>query len=100
MVNLLGDLEIYLRGNIMKLYLLEPKECRESLNAIIDPWYDHCDMCYGIVICANDEKSARKIASENCAAEGEVAWLLEKYSTCEEITSDSERIILQHIHWC
>jgi hypothetical protein len=44
MVNLLGDLEIYLRGNIMKLYLLEPKECRESLNAIIDPWYDHCDM--------------------------------------------------------
>ena len=77
----------------MKLFILRP--ITELDNDPWDPWYDKA---FGFVIRANDEEEARKIADSNAGDENERyitiknnhPWLDEKYSTCNELTTDGE----------
>ena len=84
------DLEI-----IMKLWLLSPKQEEGPWN----PWYDKC---FGFVIRAEDEASARALAHANAGDEnrrGGSPWLDESQSSCEELLPDGEAgMILQDFH--
>lgn len=71
----------------MNLYELRPKE---NLPKSDNPWYPWYDKCFGFVVRAKDEATARKIASENTWCEDEEAWLKERYSTCEILTADGK----------
>lgn len=76
----------------MPLYELRPTELGRKTNW--DPWYDKC---FGFLIRARTELSARKIADKEAGDEnrgeflGEVLskekhpWLNAEYSTCKEV---------------
>lgn len=83
----------------MKLWILRPADGLESNDNPWEPWYDKA---FGFVVRAETSEEARMIADRNAGdenrgqflgkktAETEVPWLLEKYSTCEELVADGE----------
>ncbi len=78
----------------MKLWKLSP---RIDLSPYNNPWVPWYDKCFGMVVRAEDELSARKIAhefagDENCKAlsVGKISntkspWKNSKYSICTEL---------------
>lgn len=76
----------------MKLWVLRPNK---SLKYLDEPWKPWHDKVYGFVVRAETEKEARKLASNLCGDEGEDAWLSDKFSTCEELTTaGNPRVIM------
>ena len=70
----------------MKLWLMKPVDgC-----IINDPWRPWYDCAFGFVVRAADERAARKIAAQECGAEGDRAWLNEKRSSCIELLPEGE----------
>ena len=43
---------------------------------------------FGFVVRAKTEKEARRIASVGAGEEGESAWLLNRYSSCQDLASE------------
>lgn len=87
----------------MKLWLLRPREEFDELgkkeNESTNPWNPWYDKCFGMVIRADSEDMARKIASTACSDEGSYPWLSEDYSTCVELVPSGEpRIIIKDEH--
>ena len=91
----------------MELYILKPIE---NLPDGDNPWNPWFDKCYGMVIRAKNEKSARNHADKKAGDEnrGEFLnkkisntkhpWLDKKYTTCEILSSDGKNgIIIQNI---
>jgi hypothetical protein len=90
----------------MKLFLLEPRQDLPHNGSPWDPWYDKC---FGMVVRAENETHARKIADANGGSETITQpwqdkqkqpnpWLDKKYSTCEVINEDGDAgLVLQHI---
>jgi hypothetical protein len=60
-----------------------------------DPWYDKT---FGMIVRAVSERSARSIAAENCAEEGEEAWLNSDYSTCIELVFEGNAGVIMRDH--
>ena len=84
----------------MKLWILRPQE---NLPADDDPWIPWYDKCFGMVIRAKNEETARARAhgvsgSERHEHENVAPWLEEKYSSCKELTGrgDEEVILLDY----
>ena len=81
----------------MKLWILKPADLVLGKENPWEPWYDKC---FGFVIRAEDEASARLAANEQAGDEvypdsGEkTAWLDPSYSTCDELQTDGEAGIL------
>ena len=77
----------------MRLYLLEPVTAsREAKGGPWDPWYDKA---FGFVVRAESEAEARAMVAEGEAGdEGAEAWLNAEHSTCEELTSEGEAMII------
>ncbi len=75
----------------MKLWILAARTETNIKNDPFIPWYDKM---FGIVVRAENEEIARYIASENNGEEKPEAWLNEDYSTCEEILSDGEEMVI------
>lgn len=69
----------------MKLWLLKPNSNRNRQD---NPWSCGSSVCMGVIVRANDEKSARNYAVKIAANEDSIAWLLSEYSTCEELKSE------------
>ena len=76
----------------MKLWLLKARNGSKYW----EPWYDKC---FGMVILAESEPIARRIACENAFDEIGEAWLKPNHSTCEELDTDSseQKIIMQDV---
>lgn len=71
-----------------KFYLLEANQW---------PGYD---CCVRLVVCAETEEAARKIASCHAADEGAPFWLDSSKSRCFDITTKAASdVVLQHIHY-
>jgi hypothetical protein len=73
----------------MELYLLRPISGQEEEGAW-DPWYDKC---FGFVIRAESEETARKLADTNAGDENlkdTHPWLDSKQSTCTPLHADSD----------
>lgn len=71
----------------MNLWFLSREDC----------YYD--EMCC-LVVRAKDEKSARKIASENSIDEGEEVWLDPSKSKCDRLTPTGKSgLIIQDVNW-
>ena len=81
----------------MKLFLIKPKEETDARGNTIDPiyWRPWYDKCFGMVIRAENEQSARKWASEDSETEGPEGWLDPECSDCIElpISGDAETIL-------
>ena len=83
----------------MKLYILSAREDLKDGDNPWDPWYDKM---FNIVVRAETEIEARKIAQKDSADEsrgeflgGKISnttapWLDSKYSICDELTSNGE----------
>jgi hypothetical protein len=70
----------------MKLFLLLP----------VRPWTPWYDRCFGMVVRAKDEDSARMFATQNDGDQ----WLDSKLTTCAELMSDGDAgIIIRDMHW-
>lgn len=91
----------------MRLWLLRPRELPKGDNPW-EPWYDKC---FGFVVRAETEATARRIAQENACdeksdsflgiktADTTTPWEDSKYSTCEELTADGdEGIVIEDVH--
>ena len=81
----------------MHIYLISK---RKDLDEKDDPWYPWYDKQHRVVVRAENEVEARKLATRNCQDEGENAWLDSKYSKCEQIKTtklDGRAIILRDI---
>jgi len=77
----------------MKIYKLEPT--KEIFDLDVNPWVPQYDKCFGMVVIAENEFNARKIASSNCGDEGKSVWLDCNSTSCKELTNDGEgRLIL------
>ncbi len=93
----------------MKLWLLKK---RSDLPADDDPWNPPHDKNHGLVVRAETEEMARRIARDNAENEKHVkemrrgftgemfvvrtfaAWTDEKYSTCVELSVDGEEGVI------
>lgn len=86
-----------------KLFILRPID-----NLAPNPWSPWYDKAFGFIVCAKDEKEARKLAQDDGGDEitdfkynnsppwADIpAWTDNRYSTCEELlaTNKSEIII-------
>lgn len=92
----------------MRLWLLK---ARRELPQGDDPWNPWYDKNFGLVIRAETEERARKIAQDNSADESRGAflgrntsettapWLYEKYSSCEELACEGDEEVLLIDHW-
>lgn len=79
----------------MKLWELYPKFYQTKED---DPWTPWYDCCFQNVIRAETEEDARKMAALDSGAEGDEAWLDEKYSICEELLPEGDSgIIIQNV---
>ena len=81
----------------MKLYKLSPIEDLQDDN----PWRPWFDKCFGIVVRAENELQARRLAASKAGDESSDCkdgnpWLYAKYSKCEiiEQNGDSEIILI------
>ena len=84
----------------MKLWHLLPVE---NLPKHDDPWDPRHDKCFGMIVRAEDEESARIVAQDNSGAEKRdysTVWLQSKYSTCTELMQDGDtEIIIADTLW-
>ena len=69
--------------NLWILRLIEQTEKEDEWT----PWYDKT---FGHVVRAENEHSARNLASKNHGEEGGQPWLDQKKSTCEELSQYGE----------
>lgn len=73
----------------MKLWLLRPEHWGDGggneERGLWNPWYDKC---FGVVVRAGSEETARLLASAESGDEGDEAWLSPARTTCEELTAD------------
>jgi len=69
----------------VELYLLTARD--NIPNSPWEPWYDRT---FSFVVRAESAENARKIAAENAGAEGAEAWLNEKLSGCDVLSSWGE----------
>jgi hypothetical protein len=76
----------------MKIWLLEAIDGSEYF----DPWYDKM---FGIVVVAESEEKARLLAAEAKADEGKQPWLSPEHTSCEEILTDVECVVIQDCRW-
>lgn len=74
-----------------KIWILRP---REDLTRGDNPWNPWYDKAFGYVVVAPSEKSARDYASEE-TDDMEKAWLDPAYSTCVEVDTGREGIVLE-----
>lgn len=87
----------------MKLYLLKPVEWLPE-DGQLNPREPRYDKCFGMVIRASDEPSARKLADDNAAYENwysheKTPRLDDKLSTCIELSADwEEEVIIKEEH--
>ena len=80
----------------MKLWLLEAREDLPDENNPWEPWYDKC---FGLVVRAPDEATAREIAAAWPGDEGAAAWRDPRLSECGELTAEGGvEIILKDYH--
>ena len=81
----------------MKLWLLRPlQKFQDKYSDEDSPWNPWYDKAFGFVVRAETEEEARKLASEDCGAEGKEAWLSKKYSVCKILIFEGEaKIIIQ-----
>lgn len=69
----------------MNLYILRPIENWKS-------WYDKC---FGVILQAETEEAARKLASECNGDEGPDVWLNPDKTSCNILTAgDKEKVIM------
>jgi hypothetical protein len=80
------------------LWILEP---RDDLTDEDNPWKPWFDRCFGLVVEAEDEQSARSLAHENCVAtdrtilKDRCVFLDPKYTTCVNLTpSGHKRVVM------
>ena len=82
----------------MKIWILTPIE---NLNAEDDPWEPWYDKCFGMVIVAEDETTAREIAQSEGLDEKvgrQTPWMEPKYTTCDELTIDKyQGLVMQDV---
>lgn len=81
----------------MKLYILKPQTNLPEDNNPWNPWYDKL---HGIVVSAEDEGRARRLAQLKGKDESGLGnvWLDENYTTCVELipTEESKIIIMDY----
>ena len=80
----------------MRIYILKARE-----NLSPNPWSPWYDKAFGFVVCAKNEKEARKLAQKDGGCETSdrkykdfPAWTDNKYSTCEELIPVNESKII------
>jgi hypothetical protein len=81
---------------IMELYLLEAivSDNAEKYVHPFAPWYDRV---FGVVVCAENELEARKLADSVGVNEKDImqdVWLNPKYTSCISIEINNPRVIL------
>lgn len=84
-----------------KLWILRPMPWRAEhagVPAVPSPWIPWYDKTFGMVVRAVSERSARSIAAEGCAEEGEEAWLNSDYSSCVELTPEGNAGTIMRDH--
>ena len=87
----------------LKLWLLQMIEDLPNEDNPFLPWYD---TCIGMVVCAEDELSAREIAQSNgedewisdkVYANARQVWNNSKYTTCVELRPEKEGVIIKNV---
>jgi hypothetical protein len=84
-----------------KLWILRPipvSETTPGAPLVPSPWVPWYDKTFGMVIRAVSERSARSIAAEHCADEGEEVWLNSEYSSCVELLSEGNAGVIMVDH--
>ena len=69
----------------MKLWILSGRQYLEE-----DPWQPWYNTAFSMVIRAETELAARKVATKHCGDEGKQAWLNPELSTCEVLDCEGE----------
>lgn len=90
----------------MKLWILKAVEGLPDNDNPWEPWYD---CCFGMVVRAENEIDARKIAQKRSGDEGSEymrkckcrePWIISKYSTCVELGLEgTSEMIIADVHW-
>ncbi len=87
----------------MKLWILRPVDCLVDGDNPWEPWFDKA---FGFVVRAKSEKEARILAHNdagdenrgeflnNQIAKTKSPWLDSKYSTCKELSSDGDSVVV------
>ncbi len=81
----------------MKLWILKAREDLPDDDNPWEPWYG---TIFGLVVRAESEDSARKLAHSNSGPESSntsntnAPWLDSKYSSCDKLTSTGEEEVL------
>ena len=86
----------------MKLFILRPREEVLDLeDRKCNPWEPWYDKTFGLVIRAETEDIARRIAAAIAVdREGGDAWLESQFSTCKVLTEEGEEgIVIADEHW-
>ena len=85
----------------MKLYLLEARtDLKSNRGSNDDPWYPEYDTINSLVVRAENEKRARKLADSISQDEARNVincpnpWLDSNYSICSELLSDGKEEII------
>jgi len=78
-----------------KLWILRPRVAVGFTRSPWEPWYDKT---FGMIVRAVSERSARSIAAQGCAYEGEEAWLNSDYSTCIELVPEGNAGVIMVDH--
>jgi len=73
----------------MNLWALSPKP--DMIRQIWTPWYDKV---FKMVVRAEDEESARKMAADSSGFEGGEAWIDSKYSSCLILNKEGEEEVI------
>lgn len=84
-----------------KLWILRPMPVSKTppgAPLTPSPWVPWYDKTFGMVVRAVSERSARSIAAEQCAEEGEEAWLNSDYSSCEELAPEGNAGMIMRDH--
>lgn len=77
----------------VRLWVLQPID---EDNVPWRPWYDKC---FGLVVRAETDAEARRIAGDNADCEGVRAWLDATLSTCCELTADGpDGVVMKDVH--
>jgi hypothetical protein len=68
----------------LKLWLLRPIDFESA------PWKPWYDKCFGVVVRAESEDVARRMAHEEHGYDLDGAWLAPQWSTCTELLPEGE----------
>lgn len=78
----------------MYLWILRPD--LSVFDHLWSPWYNKT---FGVVVRAETEEKARKLAATACGDEGSKAWLEVKYSSCLRLLDEGlEEVIIVDLH--